>query len=157
MNINFTLLAQAITFSIFIWFTVRFIWPPLMRAVAERQQRIADGLAAAERGKQEFEVAQRRANEEMRKARESNAELRTNVEKQAAQLLDETRQEATRIIAQARAAAEVEAAAATQRAKEALRERVAELAVAGAERILRREIDAKRHAELLGNLKQELR
>lgn len=157
MNINFTLLAQAITFAIFIWFTVRFVWPPLMRAVADRQQRIADGLAAAERGKQEFEVAMRQANDEMRKARESNAELRTNVERQAAQIVDEARQESARIIAQARAAAEAEAAAAAQRVKEALRERVAELAVAGAERILRKEIDAKRHAELLANLKQELR
>ena len=157
MNINFTLFAQAITFAIFIWFTVRFVWPPLMRAVADRQQQIADGLAAGERGKQELEVAQKKAIDEMRKARESNAELRVNAEKQAAQIVEEARQESARIIAQARAAAEAEAATATQRAKEALRERVAELAVAGAERILRKEIDAKRHAELLGNLKQELR
>jgi F-type H+-transporting ATPase subunit b len=157
MNINFTLISQAIAFAIFIWFTVRFVWPPLMRAVEERQQRIADGLAAAERGKHEFEQAQKRALEEMRKARESNADLRTNAEKQAAQLIDEARQEAARIIAQARAAAETEAATAAQRVKEQLRERVADLAVAGAERILRKEIDAKRHAELLANLRQELR
>lgn len=157
MNINFTLISQAIAFSIFIWFTVKFVWPPLMGAVAERQKRIADGLAAAERGKQEFELAQQKANDEMRKARESGAELRVAAEKQAAQILDESRQEATRIIAQARAAAEKEAAVAVQRAKEALREHVAELAVAGAERILRKEIDAKKHAELLTELKQELR
>jgi F-type H+-transporting ATPase subunit b len=157
MNINFTLISQAIAFAIFIWFTVRFVWPPLMRAVEERQQRIADGLAAAERGKQELEQAQKRAVEEVRKARESGADLRTNAEKQAAQLIDEARQEAARIIAQARAAAEAEAATAAQRVKEQLRERVADLAVAGAERILRKEIDAKRHAELLANLKQELR
>ncbi|MFL6624106.1 MAG: F0F1 ATP synthase subunit B [Sulfurifustaceae bacterium] len=157
MNINFTLISQAVAFALFIWFTVRFVWPPLMRAVDERQQKIADGLAAAERGKQEFEQAQRKATDEMRKARESNAELRTNAEKQAAQIIDEARQESARIIAQARAAAEKEAAAAVQRAKEALRERVADLAVAGAERILRREINPKIHAELLANLKQELR
>lgn len=156
MNINFTLVAQAIAFAIFIWFTVRFVWPPLMRAVEDRQQRIADGLAAADRGKQELELAQRRANDEMRKARESTSELRANAERQAAQLIDEARQEAARIIAQARAAAEAEAAAAAQRVKELLREQVAELAVAGAERILRKEIDAKRHAELLTQLKQEL-
>lgn len=157
MNINFTLISQAIAFAIFIWFTVRFVWPPLMRAVEERQQRIADGLAAAERGKQELEQAQKRAVEEMRKARESNADMRTNAEKQAAQIVDEARQESARIIAQARTAAEAEAAAAAQRVKEQLRERLADLAIAGAERILRREIDAKKHAELLANLKQELR
>ncbi len=157
MNINFTLISQAVAFAIFIWFTVRFVWPPLMRAVEERQQRIADGLAAAERGKQELEQAQKRAVEEMRKARESNADMRTNAEKQAAQIVDEARQESARIIAQARTAAEAEAAAAAQRVKEQLRERLADLAIAGAERILRREIDAKKHAELLANLKQELR
>lgn len=157
MNINFTLFAQAVTFALFIWFTIRFIWPPLMRVVEERQQRIADGLAAAERGKQELELAQKKAVDEMRQARESNAELRTAAEKQAAQIVDDARQESARIISQARQAAEAEAATAAQRAKEDLRERVAELAVAGAERILRREIDAKAHAELLSNLKQELR
>lgn len=157
MNINFTLFTQAAVFAIFIWFTVRFVWPPLMRAVEERQQRIADGLAAAERGKQEFETAQKRANDELRKSRESTSELRANAEKQAAQLIDEARKESARIVAQARTAAEAEAAAAAQRAKEQLRDRVAELAVAGAERILRKEIDAKKHADLLTNLKQELR
>lgn len=157
MNINFTLIAQAITFAVFIWFTARFVWPPLLRAVEERQQRIADGLAAAERGKEELEIAQKKAIDELREARESNAELRSAAEKQAAQIVDDARQESARIIAQARQAAETEAAAAVQRAKESLRERVAELAVAGAERILRREIDAKTHTELLSNLKQELR
>ena len=157
MNINFTLISQAVAFAIFIWFTVRFVWPPLMRAVDERQQRIADGLAAGERGRQELEVAHHKATDEMRKARESTAELRANAEKQAAQLLDEARQESARLIAQARAAAETEAAAAAQRVKEALRERVAELAVAGAERILRHEVNPKVHADLLANLKAELR
>lgn len=157
MNLNFTLVSQAIAFSIFIWFTVKFVWPPLMRAIETRQQTIADGLAAAERGKQELELASKKAGDELRKARESGSELRVGAEKQAAQIVDAARQEATRIIAAARDAAEKEAAAATQRAKEVLRERVADLAVAGAERILRKEIDAKKHAELLTNLKQELR
>jgi F-type H+-transporting ATPase subunit b len=125
--------------------------------VEERQQRIADGLAAAERGKQELDLAQKKAVDEMRHARESNAELRTAAEKQAAQIVDDARQESGRLIAQARQAAEAEAGVAAQRAKEELRERVAELAVVGAERILRREINAKVHAELLSNLKQELR
>ena len=157
MNINLTLFAQALTFAVFIWFTAKFVWPPLMRAIETRQQTIADGLAAAERGKQELELASKKAGDELRKARESGSELRVGAEKQAAQIVDAARQEATRIIAAARDAAEKEAAAATQRAKEVLRERVADLAVAGAERILRKEIDAKKHAELLTNLKQELR
>lgn len=157
MNINFTLISQAAAFALFIWFTVRFVWPPLIRAVEERQQKIADGLAAAERGQQEFQAAQKRVVDEMRKARESTAELRTNAEKQAAQIIEEARRESARIIAQARTAAEAEAQAAVQRAKETLRDRVADLAVAGAERILRREINPKVHAELLANLKQELR
>lgn len=157
MNINITLIGQMLAFAVFVWFTMRFVWPPLTQAMEERKQRIADGLAAAERGKQELELAQKRALEEMRKAREATAELRGNAEKQAAQIVDEARQEANRIIAQARQAAEAEAAVAAQRAKEALRERVAELAVAGAEQILRREINPKVHAELLASLKQELR
>jgi F-type H+-transporting ATPase subunit b len=157
MNLNFTLISQAIAFSIFIWFTVKFVWPPLMRAIETRQKTIADGLAAAERGKQELELASKKAGDELRKARESGSELRVGAEKQAAQIVDAARQEATRIVAAARDAAEKEAATAVQRAKETLRERVADLAVAGAERILRKEIDAKKHAELLANLKQELR
>jgi len=157
MNINLTLLSQALAFAIFIWFTVKFIWPPLVRATEERQKRIADGLAAAERGKLDLELAQKKAVEEMRKARESGAEMRGLAEKQAAQIVDEARHEGARLITQARQAAEAEAEAATQRAKEALRERVADLAVAGAERILRREVNAKAHADLLAGLKQELR
>jgi F-type H+-transporting ATPase subunit b len=157
VNIGITLLGQMIAFAAFVWFTMKFVWPPLTRAMEERKQRIADGLAAAERGKQELELAQQKALDEMRQAREANAELRANAERQAAQIVDEARQEGTRIIAQARQAAEAEAEAAVQRAKEALRERVADLAVAGAERILRREINPKVHAELLSNLKQELR
>lgn len=157
MNIGITLLGQMIAFAAFVWFTMKFVWPPLTRAMEERKQRIADGLAAAERGKQELELAQKKALDEMRQAREATAELRANAEKQAAQIVDEARQEGTRIVAQARQAAEAEAAAAVSRAKEALRERVADLAVAGAERILRREINPKVHAELLTNLKQELR
>jgi F-type H+-transporting ATPase subunit b len=157
VNIGITLLGQMIAFAVFVWFTMKFVWPPLMRAMEDRKQRIADGLAAAERGKQELQLAQKKAVDEMRQAREANAELRNSAEKQAAQIVDDARQEGARLIAQARQAAEAEAGVAAQRAKEELRERVAELAVAGAERILRREINAKVHAELLSNLKQELR
>lgn len=157
MNLNATLFAQLAVFFILAWFTMKFVWPPIMKALDERAKKIADGLAAADKAKTDLANAEKKVVEEMRKARESAAELRANAERQAAQLLDEARQEAAKIIAQAREAAEQEAAVAAQRAKEALREQVALLAVAGAERILRREINAQVHAQLLANLKQELK
>lgn len=156
MNLNATLFAQLAVFFVLAWFTMKFVWPPIMKALDERAKKIADGLAAADKAKTDLANAEKKVVEEMRKARESAAELRANAERQAAQLLDEARQEAAKIIAQAREAAEQEAAVAAQRAKEALREQVALLAVAGAERILRREINAQVHAQLLANLKQEL-
>ncbi|MEW5890590.1 MAG: F0F1 ATP synthase subunit B [Pseudomonadota bacterium] len=157
MNLNATLFAQLAVFFVLAWFTMKFVWPPIMKALDERAKKIADGLAAADKAKTDLANAEKKVVEEMRKARESAAELRANAERQAAQLLDEARQEAAKIVAQAREAAEQEAAVAAQRAKEALREQVALLAVAGAERILRREINARVHAELLANLKQELK
>ncbi|MBI3897573.1 MAG: F0F1 ATP synthase subunit B [Gammaproteobacteria bacterium] len=156
MSLNATLLAQLAVFFILAWVTMKFVWPPIVKALDERAKKIADGLAAADKAAVHLAAAEKKSAEELRKARESGAELRTNAEKQAAQLVDEARQEANRIIAAARDAAGKEAGAAAQRAKEELRERVAELSVAGAERILRREIDAKAHAALLANLKQEL-
>lgn len=156
MNLNATLFAQLVVFFILAWFTMRFVWPPIMKALDERAKKIADGLAAADKAKTDLQLAEKKAGEELRKARESASELRGGAEKQAAQIVDEARAEAARIIAQAREAAEQEAGAAAQRAKEALREQVAQLAVAGAERILRKEINAQVHADLLANLKQEL-
>ena len=157
MNINATLLAQLAVFFILAWVTMKFVWPPIMKALDERAKKVADGLAAAEKATLHLAIADKKSAEELRKARESGAELRAGAEKQATQIVDEARQEANRIIASAREAAEKEATTATQRAKEALRERVADLAVAGAERILRKEIDAKKHADLLTSLKSELR
>lgn len=157
MNLNATLFAQLAVFFLLAWFTMKFVWPPLVKVLDERAKKIADGLAAAEKANVQLAAAEKKSADELRKARESASELRAGAEKQAAQLVDEARQEANRIIAAARDAAGKEAAAAAQRAKEALRERVVEISVAGAERILRREIDAKAHAELLANLKQELR
>ncbi|WP_126447507.1 F0F1 ATP synthase subunit B [Sulfuricystis multivorans] len=156
MNLNATLFAQLVVFFILAWFTMKFVWPPIMKALDERAAKIADGLAAADKAKTDLQLAERRATEELRKAREAANEVRGGAERQAAQILDEARAEAARIIAAARAAAEGEAAVAAQRAKEALRDQVAMLAVAGAERILRKEIDAGKHAELLDQLKAEL-
>ena len=156
MNLNATLFAQLVVFFILAWFTMKFVWPPIMKALDERAAKIAEGLAAADKAKTDLVLAERRATEELRKAREAANELRSSAERQAAQIIDEARSEAARIIAAARAAAENEAVAAAQRAKEALRDQVAMLAVAGAERILRKEIDAAKHAELLEQLKAEL-
>jgi F-type H+-transporting ATPase subunit b len=143
-------------FFILAWFTMKFVWPPIMKALDERASKIADGLAAADRAKSDLALAERRATDELRKARESSNELRAGAERQGSQIIDEARAEAVRIIAAARTAAEGEAGVAAQRAKEALRDQVALLAVAGAEQILRKEIDAATHAELLNQLKAEL-
>ena len=156
MNLNATLFAQLGVFFVLAWFTMKFVWPPIMKALDERAGKIADGLAAADKAKSELAHTEKRVVEEMRKARESATEVRAGAEKQGAQLIEEARAEANRIIAQAREAAEGEAAVAAQRAREDLREQVAALAVAGAERILRREINPQVHAELLANLKAEL-
>ena len=156
MNLNATLVAQLVVFFILAWVTMKFVWPPIVKALDERAKKIADGLAAADKAKSDLAHAEKKVVEEMRKARESATDVRAAAEKQAAVFVDEARTEAARIIAQAREAAEAEAGVAAQRAKEALRDQVAHLAVAGAEKILRKEINAQAHADLLANLKQEL-
>jgi len=157
VNLNATLIAQMIVFLALWWFVAKFVWPPVIKALDERSKRIADGLAAADKAKADLAAAERRVQDELRKARDSAAELRSGAERQGAILVDEARAEGARLIAAAKKAAEDEADLAAQRARDQIREQVAQLAVAGAERILRREIDAARHAELLANLKNELR
>jgi F-type H+-transporting ATPase subunit b len=157
VNLNATLFAQLVVFLVFVVFTMKFVWPPITKALDERAKKISDGLAAADKAKTELALTEKRVIDEMRQARESAGEFRSAAEKQSLQIIDEARAEATRIVAAAREAAEHEAAAASQRAKEALRDQVAQLAVAGAEQILRREINAHVHADLLANLKQELK
>lgn len=156
MNINATLIVQIVVFLGLWWFTARFVWPVITTALDERSRKIAEGLAAADKAKADLVAAERRVQDEMRKARDSAADVRAGAERQAALLIEEARGEAARIVAAAKKQAEEEAGLAAQRARDQLREQVAALAVAGAERILRREIDATRHAELLGNLKNEL-
>ncbi|MDR1648131.1 MAG: F0F1 ATP synthase subunit B [Zoogloeaceae bacterium] len=156
MNLNSTLFAQIVVFFILAWFTMQFVWPPIVKALDERAKKVADGLAAAERGKHDLELATRRSVEALREGKEKSAELLTQAEKRAALIVEDAktqaRIEAERIVAGGKAEAEQEAA----RAREALREQVAALALAGAEKILRREIDAKAHADLLSAIKQDL-
>jgi F-type H+-transporting ATPase subunit b len=156
VNLNATLIVQIVVFCALWWFTARFVWPPITQALDDRARKIADGLAAAERARSELADAKRRVEAEIASARTSAAEVRAAGERQVAQSLDEARADGARIVAAARKAAEEEAALAMQRARDVLRDQVAALAVAGAEQILRREIDAARHAELLAGLATEL-
>jgi F-type H+-transporting ATPase subunit b len=156
VNLNATLIAQIIVFLALWWFTARFVWPPITKALDERSQRIASGLAAADKAKADLRSAELRVEQELAQARAGAAEVKSAAERQAALVIDRAREEASAIVAAARKAAESEAALAAQKAREQIRDQVAQLAVAGAERILRREIDATRHAELLEHLKSEL-
>jgi len=157
VNINATLIVQIVVFLGLWWFTARYVWPPITKALDERSQKIADGLAAADKARADLSAAERRVEQELQQARSGAAEVRAGAEKQAAALIEKAREEASAIVSAARKAAEDEAVLAAQKARDQLREQVAQLAVAGAKRILRREIDAARHAELLANLKNELR
>jgi len=156
MNINLTLFAQAVVFAAFIWITARFIWPYMLRAIEARQKTIADGLAAADEGRRALELSNKRADEEVRKARERAAELLSQAEKRAAQLIDEAKNAAKDEGNREKAAAKAEIAQEVTRAREQLRDQVATLAVAGAEKILRREVDAKAHADLLATIRTQL-
>jgi F-type H+-transporting ATPase subunit b len=156
VNINATLLGQMLTFAVLVWFTMKFVWPPIMKALDERQKKIADGLAAAERARQDLANAEKRAAEIERDARAKAQEMLAAADKRAAAIVDEAKVaakgEADRIVAGAKAEIDQEA----QRAKDQLRSQVAALAVAGAQKILAREIDAKAHAEMLAGLEKEL-
>lgn len=156
MNINFSLIAQAVAFALFIWFTVRFVWPPLLGAIEARQKQIADGLAAGEQGRKSLEISTRQAEEAIAEARARAAEIVSQAEKRAGQLVEEAKGAAKDEGAREKAAAKAEIGQEVQRARELLREQVAALAVAGAEKILRREVDAKAHAELLEGIKKQL-
>ena len=156
MNINLTLLMQAIGFGLFIWFTAKFIWPPLMRAVETRQKQIAEGLAAGEQGRQNLVTAEKRVHDMIADAKAKAGEIVATGEKFKSETIDQAKLEAAaereRIIAAAKAEAQQEYAS----AREQLRNQVADLAVAGAARILKREIDPKAHSELLATIRQEL-
>ena len=156
MNINLTLLSQAVAFAIFIWFTVKFVWPPLLKAIEERRKTIAEGLDAANRGKAALDDAHKRVEAELAKSRSENQVRIADAEKQGTLLVEQAKKDAeaerARIIAQAKA----EAAQEMQRAREQLKNAVAELAVKGAEQILKREVNAQVHADLLSQLKAQL-
>ena len=156
MNINLTLIGQSITFAIFVWFCMKYVWPPIVNALEVRRKQIADGLAAADRGKHELELAARRASDSLHEAKLKASEIIAQAEKRSAQIVDEAKNaakaEGDRMLAAARADMEQD----VFRAREQLRGQVAALVVAGAEKVLRREVDAKVHADLLEAVKNEL-
>ncbi|MDZ4142899.1 MAG: F0F1 ATP synthase subunit B [Methylotenera sp.] len=156
MNINFTLIAQAIAFAVLIWFTVKFVWPPLLNAIETRQKEIADGLAAASEGRNSLEVAAKKSEVTLNEAKQRASEIIGQAEKRGSQIVEEAKgaakTEGDRILAGAKAEIEQE----VNRAKEGLRAQVSALAIAGAEKILRKEIDGKAHSDMLSKLAAEL-
>jgi len=156
MSFNLTLIAQAVAFALFILFTVKFVWPPLLRAIEARQKQIADGLAAGEQGKKSLELSSRQAEQAIQEARARAAEIVAQAEKRGSQVVEEAKTAAKAEGDREKAAAKADIHQEAQRAREQLREQVAALAVAGAEKILRREVDAKAHADLLDGIKKQL-
>ncbi len=157
MNPTFmTLLGQMISFAILIWFTVKFIWPPLMAAIEERQQKIAEGLAAADNAQKNLAQAQDKVNEELKAARSKANEIIEQAHQRANSLIDAAKADAIAEGNRQKALAEAEIEAAANRAKEDLRKQVSALAVSGAEKLLKREIDANAHRALIDDLAAQL-
>ena len=155
MNINLTMIGQAIAFFIFVVFCMKYVWPPVMEALRERQKKIADGLDAADRASRDLELAQEKASAELRKAKQQAAELIEQANKRSNQIIEEAKLQAKaegdRILSAAQAEIEQE----SNRAKEVLRAEVAKIALAGAEKILETSIDEKAHSEMLNKLAAE--
>ena len=156
MNINGTLVAQAIVFALLVLFTMKFVWPPIAAALDERASKIADGLAAADKAKSELSNANKRVEAELATSRTETAARLADAERRGQAIVEEAKSKATEEGNKIIAAAKVEAEQQTVKAREALREQVAALAVKGAEQILRKEVNAGVHADLLGRLKTEL-
>lgn len=156
MNINATLLGELVAFIFFVWFCMKYVWPPIMNAIEERQKTIADGLAASDRAEKDLELAQHKAAEQLKEAKAQAAEIIEQAKKRASQVVDEETQrghsERENIIAQGYAEIEAE----RNRAKEELRKQVSALAVAGAAKILGREIDAAAQSDIVEKLVSEL-
>jgi F-type H+-transporting ATPase subunit b len=156
MNINATLIGQAISFIFFVWFCMKFVWPPIMAALEERKKKIADGLAAAERGKHEQELAEQRAKEVISEAKQEASNIIAQAQKRASEIVEEAKEtartEGERIVSAANAEIEQE----VNRAKEHLRGQVVSIAVAGAGKVLNREIDDKAHDDLLKDLVSQI-
>ena len=156
MDINLTLVVQMLVFAAFVWFTMKFVWPPLSKAMEERQDKIADGLSAAERGRKELELAQYRVKDDLKQAKAQAAEIVDKATRRAAQLIEEAKEEAKQEAQKQAKIAHEQLQQEINRAKDGLRKQVAQLAVAGAEKILKHNIDVKANSALLDNLIEEI-
>lgn len=156
MNINATLFGEAIAFALLIWFCMHFIWPPLLNAMSERQQKVAEGLEAAERARAELKQADAQVADEVRKARQQVTELMGKAQQQANQIMEKARADAVAEIGRQQASAQADIDRMVERAREQLRGQVAALAVQGAEKILQREVDPAVHKTLLDQLVTEI-
>ena len=156
MNINLTLLGQSITFFVFVWFCYAYVWPPLVNALADRQKRIAEGLAAAERGQHEQELAEKKAAEHLKEAKGQASEIISHAQKRAAEIVDEAKDDARTEADRIKTGADAEIAQEVNRAREHLRQEVVVLAMAGAEKVLKREVDANAHNDTLKDLAAQL-
>ena len=156
MSINLTLIAQALAFAALIWLIATFIWPPLLKAIEERQQKIAEGLAAADRSQKDLAQAQDKVNDLLKEARGKANEIIDQAHSRANQIVDAARDEAIAEAGRQKAAALAEIDASANRAREELRKQVSALAVGGAEKLLHREIDANAHKALLDELATQI-
>ena len=156
MNINLTLFGQMIAFVAFVWFCMKFVWPPILAAMAEREQKIADGLAAADRASHDLELAKEKAVERLKEAKEEAAGIVDSANKRANQIVEEAKDAAVAEADRVKAAAQAEIEQETNRAREQLRSQVAALSLAGAEKVLGAAIDENAHRELVDKLASEL-
>ena len=156
MGVNATLIVRMITFAVFVWFTLKFVWPPIHKAMSEREARIADGLAAADKGQKALAEAQTKRDEELAQARAQAQEILSAANRQASQIVEDAQSKARTEAERIRKSAEEEAEREAEKAREALRKRVGELAVLGAARVVKREIDASKHAEVLDEVAGQL-
>ncbi len=156
MDINLTLVVQMLVFAAFVLFTMKLVWPPLAKALEERQEKIADGLSAAERGRRELELAQHRVKDDLKQAKAQSADIIDKANKRASQIIEEAKETAKREAQIQAKLAQEQLAQQVNHAKEELRKQVATLAISGAEKILMREVDAKANSALLDNLIEEI-
>jgi len=156
VNINVTLFAQVIAFALLIWFVNKFLWGPITNMLAERQKRIADGLAAADKGRHELEEAEQKIQAEIEQAKSKAQEILAAAQKRAAAIEDEARQKAQQEGEKIRDAAQADAEQEYVRVREQLRKQLAEISIAGASKILRKEVDSKAHSDMLNELAAQL-
>ncbi len=156
MNFNATLIGQTITFIVFVWFCMKYVWPPLMTALEERRAKIADGLAAAERGQKDLELAQSKVSENLKEAKQQAQDIINQAQKRANEMVDEAKEIAREEAEKIKSAATADIDQQINSAREQLRKEVSSIAISGAEKILKREINAEAHGEVLEDMMAQI-